>query len=69
MKKKSPKKEIGLFFHCSKCMPKYENETYYQNIECGWTKKGFQAWCRECDKSIIHIDFMGQKVRVADEVD
>jgi hypothetical protein len=50
-------KAIGLYMHCGLCV----NEGRGQNIELGWTKKGFQVWCRNHDVNILHVDFEGVK--------
>lgn len=39
----------------------------YADLEAGWTKKGFQVWCKRHELNIIHVDFMGQKVGIAHE--
>ncbi len=51
--------KIVMFFHCALCL----EEGVYHDIECGWTEKGFQVWCRQHDANIIHMDFEGQKHR------
>lgn len=52
----SNSKEIQLYFHCGLCL----REKLAQNIEAGWTPKGFQVWCRNHDCNIVHVDFEGQ---------
>lgn len=65
--------EIDLFFHCKKCheenMPRTETMQSFSQIEAGWTKKGFQVWCVRHNCNIAHIDFMGQKIRLAEADD
>ena len=53
------KKEIKMIFHCNKCGG--------GNHGVGWTDKGVQVWCEVCDHNIMHLDFMGQKVKYADD--
>ena len=56
------KNEIGGFFHCKECLKQFIDSPYRQHIEVGWTKKGFQVWCKRHNTNIVHIDFKGQKV-------
>jgi len=49
---------IEAFIHCGMCI----EEDLMQDIECGWTEKGLQIWCRNHDCNIIHIDFKGKKL-------
>lgn len=44
--------------------PKNKSPKEWSDIECGWTEKGFKVVCKKCNKKIVHIDFMGQKVDV-----
>jgi hypothetical protein len=58
--------QIGMFFHCKQCIeekPPELSPREWVRIEAGWTKKGLQVWCVRHELNIIHIDFMGQKVR------
>lgn len=50
-------KQIGAYMHCSLCL----QEGLPQNIEAGWTRQGFQVWCRNHNVNIIHVDFQGQR--------
>ena len=54
-------KEITTYFHCGQCLEESGDEPYEQDIEAGWTKLGFQVWCRRHDCNIVHMDFEGQK--------
>ena len=56
--------EIKAFFHCSNCLdkrPEDQSPRDWVQIEAGWTKFGFQVWCKRCECNVIHIDFEGQK--------
>ena len=52
------KNGIQMYFHCKICI---ENKNK-PNIGVGWTIKGVQVWCENCNVSIIALDFMGNKV-------
>ncbi len=62
--------QITSFFHCRKCVedgpPEGKSRADIQKLECGWTAKGFQVWCKRHDTNIIHVDFDGQKVKMAE---
>jgi ribosomal protein L44E len=54
--------KIALFFHCTNCINKRPDGTSpreWAQLECGWTKLGFQVWCKRCEKNIVHVDFEG----------
>lgn len=54
--------KIVMFIHCALCCEEVpEGMSQYQDIECGWTEKGFQVWCCRHNANIIHVDFEGQK--------
>ena len=56
--------EIVQFFHCKRCgenIPPGISPSDHQEIEVGWTKIGFQVWCKRHDLNIVHIDFEGHK--------
>lgn len=60
---------IESFFHCSKCMkeiPSGVSPRDWQKNEVGFTKKGLQVWCIRHEENVIHLDFLGQKVGLAD---
>lgn len=65
------KNKIEMFFHCKKCMKEVDNlhmsPREYAEVEVGWTKKGFQVWCKRHEMNIVHVDFLGQKVGYANE--
>ena len=57
--------DIGVFFHCKSCIdirPINMSPREWVALEVGWTKKGLQVWCTRCEKNIINIDLLGQKV-------
>jgi hypothetical protein len=67
MWKEKMKNEILLFWHCAKCVsekPAHKSPREYASIEAGWTKKGFQAWCKKCEMNIINLDLLGNKVAI-----
>lgn len=58
--------KIVVFFNCGLCfeeLPAGMSMQEYSLNECGWTKEGFQVWCRRHNANIIHMDFEGQKHR------
>lgn len=57
--------EIQTFFHCRSCVnmrPDNLSPREWVAIEVGWTVKGLQVWCVRCEKNIVSLDFLGQKV-------
>lgn len=64
-KTKGKDNDIVQFFHCRSCInmrPDNMSPREWVAIEVGWTKKGLQVWCVRCEKNIINIDLLGQKV-------
>lgn len=58
--------KIKSFFHCRSCLdqrPENMSPRQWVHVEVGFTPKGLQVWCVRCDKNIIDLDFMGQKVQ------
>ena len=56
--------EIAMFFHCALCLdekPNHISPRDFSDLEAGWTKQGFQVWCKRHDCNIIHMDFKGHK--------
>ncbi len=56
--------KIEAFFHCSQCLdekPDILSPREYANLEVGWTKLGFQVWCKRHECNVMHIDFQGIK--------
>jgi len=54
--------EINAFMHCKRCLdelPLGYSPRDYASLECGWTKLGFQVWCKRHEANIIHVDFQG----------
>jgi hypothetical protein len=51
------KESIQMYMHCGQCL----EESKKPNVECGWTKWGFQVWCKNHDFNICHVDFEGHK--------
>lgn len=49
---------IKSYFHCKNCFEKKQKD----NIAVGWTIKGLQVWCDECNNNVIALDFNGNKV-------
>lgn len=66
------KNRIKQFFHCSQCLEeldKSEDEFKdsprdFAQIEVGFTKEGFQVWCKRHEINIADFDFMGNKIGV-----
>jgi hypothetical protein len=51
---------INSYFHCKTCFEKGKKD----KIAVGWTIKGLQVWCDQCDTNVISLDFMGNKVQI-----
>ena len=47
-------RRIKLFFHCKSCMS--------GQLAVGWTDEGVQVYCEKCKKSVMDLDFFGQKI-------
>ena len=39
----------------------------WARFEFGMTRKGFQLRCVRCDKNIVHLDLLGQKIAYASD--
>ena len=39
----------------------------WARFEFGITRKGFQLRCIRCDKNIVHLDLLGQKIAYASD--
>jgi hypothetical protein len=59
MRKEKDDNGISGYIHCKRC----SKTNSPPNLECGWTKQGFQVRCFIHNINIVHIDLMGQKVR------
>jgi hypothetical protein len=56
------KNNIVAYLHCKKCLdelPGGQSPRDYAAIEVGWTKWGFQAWCKRHEANMLHVDFEG----------
>jgi len=54
--------EIRMFQHCALCiheLPAGTSPADFAQLEMGWTKRGFQVWCRRHDANVLHVDFEG----------
>ena len=65
------KNRIQQFMHCSKCIEEYTtfeiekiSPRDFAKIEVGFTKEGFQVWCKRHEENIADFDLMGNKVAV-----
>jgi hypothetical protein len=55
---------IGVFIHCRKCLielPIGVSPREWAQVEVGWTRPGFQVWCKRHEINVLHIDFEGSK--------
>lgn len=39
-----------------------DSHTISGGFAVGWTEKGLQVWCEDCDNNVINLDFKGQKI-------
>ena len=59
---------IEMYVHCRGCIGiavKHGEKIpvdYGEHLAVGWTKEGLQVVCENCGKSVIDLDFLGQKV-------
>jgi len=56
--------EIVMFFHCGLCLeeiPDGVSPQEWARLEIGWTKPGFQVWCKRHDCNVMHMDFEGHR--------
>ena len=63
--KKPDEPDIISFFHCGECLKERPDEfspREWAQIEVGWTKKGFQIWCKRHEMNIANFDMEGHKV-------
>lgn len=63
---------IEQFWHCRKCideLPEGTSPREFIHVEVGFTRAGLQVWCVRHEENVIHLDFMGQKVKYYEEVE
>lgn len=56
--------EILQFIHCGLCLdslPKGKSPRSWAQLEVGFTKLGFQVWCKRHEANVMHVDFEGAK--------
>lgn len=54
---------IKTFFHCTSCLgdkPEGVSLAEWSRTQMGITIWGLQVWCNRCNKSVIHLDMLGQ---------
>lgn len=59
------KNRIAAFFHCKECIetkPDGLSPREWVRLEVGLTKAGLQVWCVRHEKSVVCLDFLGQRV-------
>ncbi len=57
---------ITTFMHCGKCLKEHQDgfttdgvpqsPRDYASLEIGYTKRGFQVWCKRHECNVVHID-------------
>ncbi|MDP2661328.1 MAG: hypothetical protein Q8R28_11435 [Dehalococcoidia bacterium] len=58
--------EISAFLHCGKCLrekPPGLSPREWASLEVGYTPQGLQIWCERHEVNVLHLDFMGQRMR------
>ncbi len=50
-----------MYVHCKNCLDLKKNRDK-AHLAVGWTKKGFQIWCENCDTNVASFDLLGQKI-------
>jgi len=58
---------INAFIHCKLCLDEFYSQVQfrdispreYAQIEVGWTKPGFQIWCKRHEVNVMDVDFGG----------
>jgi hypothetical protein len=61
---KKEKCKILAYIHCRKCMfelPKSMSPQQFAQLEVGYTKQGFQVWCKRHDCSVCVEDFCDER--------
>ena len=57
--------KIHMFIHCKLCLDEFYpkpsdlSPREYAQIEVGWTKPGFQIWCKRHEVNVMDVDFDG----------
>ena len=57
--------KIDMFIHCKLCLDEFYSKPSdlspreYAQIEVGWTKPGFQIWCKRHEVNVMDVDFDG----------
>ena len=57
--------KIDMFIHCKLCLDEFYSKASdlspreYAQIEVGWTKPGFQIWCKRHEVNVMDVDFGG----------
>ena len=62
--------KIDMFIHCKLCLDEFYSQKMvaglrnvspreYAQIEVGWTKPGFQIWCKRHEVNVMDVDFDG----------
>jgi len=58
--------KIHMFIHCKLCLDEFYSSKpsdlsprEYAQIEVGWTKPGFQIWCKRHEVNVMDVDFGG----------
>lgn len=47
--------EIDTYIHCAQC---FDNDVAHI-LAAGWTERGLQLWCENCESNVMHVDFEG----------
>ena len=58
--------QIVSFMHCGKCLDELPPDTSprdYAQLEMGFTKPGFQIWCKRHDCNVANFDLLGNKIK------
>ena len=53
------KSSIEMYIHCCHCLknkPFGISPSDWSELECGFTKNGFQVWCMRCNMSVIYLE-------------
>ena len=51
--------EIQAFAHCKHCLenlPIGMSPADWSDLECGFTNRGFQVWCKRCKLTVIYFE-------------